>query len=84
VHEMLELKWITPLIDELHCLPEQQMDRLTRRLCALVEKYRLTFADNARDIHQAETALAGMIEDLDANEFALKGLAELKTLLTAN
>lgn len=84
VHELLELKWITPLIDELHRLPEQQMDRLTRKLEALVEKYRLTYADNAREIQQAETELAAMIEDLDADEFDLQGLAELKTLLAAN
>jgi type I restriction enzyme M protein len=84
VHELLELKWITPLSDELHCLPQQQMDRLTRKLEALVEKYRLTYADNAREIQQAETELAGMIADLDANEFDLQGLAELKTLLAGN
>jgi type I restriction enzyme M protein len=84
VHELLELKWITPLIDELHRLPEQQMDRLTRKLEALVEKYRITYADNAREIQHAETELAAMIEDLDANEFDLQGLAELKTLLAGN
>ena len=49
-----------------------------------MEKYRLTYADNARDIQQAETELAGMIGDLDANEFDLQGLTELKNLLTAN
>jgi type I restriction enzyme M protein len=84
VHELLELKWITPLSAELHRLPAQQMDRLTRKLDALVEKYRLTYADNAREIQQAETALAAMIDDLDANEFDLQGLAELKTLLAGN
>jgi type I restriction enzyme M protein len=84
VHELLELKWITPLSDELHRLPGQQMDRLTRKLEALVEKYRLTYADNAREIQQTETALVGMIEELDANQFDLKGLAELKTLLAGD
>jgi len=49
-----------------------------------VEKYRITYADNARDIQQAETALAGMIEELDGNEFDLNGLAELKALLAGN
>lgn len=81
VYELLELKWITPLSDALHSLPDQQIDGLIRKLEALVEKYRITYADNAREIEQTETALAGMIEELDANEFDLKGLAELKTLL---
>ena len=84
VHELLEGKWITPLSDALHKLPDQQVDGLTRKLEALVEKYRITYADNAREIEQAETALADMIEELDANEFDSKGLAELKTLLAGN
>jgi type I restriction enzyme M protein len=84
VHELLEYKWITPLCDELHQIPHQQIDALIRKLEALVEKYRITYADNAREIQQTETDLAGMIEELDANEFDLKGLAELKTLLVGN
>ena len=84
VYELLELKWIIPLSDELHRLPDQQIDGLIRKLEALVEKYRITYADNARDIQQTETALAGMIEELDGNEFDLQGLAKLKTLLAGN
>jgi type I restriction enzyme M protein len=72
----------SPPGDELHCLPGQQIDGLTRKLDALVQKYQITYADNARDIQQTEAALAGMIEDLDANAFDAKGLAELRTLLT--
>lgn len=84
VHELLERKWIIPLSDEIHSLPDQQIDGLIRRLEALVQKYQITYADNAREIEQTETELAGMIEQLDANEFDLKGLSELKTLLTGN
>lgn len=84
VHDLLERKWIILLSDELHRLPDQQIDGLIGKLEALVEKYRITYADNAREIKQTEIELAGMIEELDANEFDLKGLAELKTLLAAN
>lgn len=84
VHELLERKWITPLADELHSLPDQQIDSLNRKLGALVQKYQITYADNAREIKRTETELAGMIEELDANEFDLKGLSELKTLLAGN
>lgn len=84
VHELLERKWIVPLIDELHSLPDQQIDGLIRKLDALVEKYRITYADNAREIQQTEAELAEMIEELAANEFDLKGLAELQSLLAGN
>jgi type I restriction enzyme M protein len=81
VQELLERKWVNPLHDELHRLPGQQIDGLTRQLDVLVQKYQITYADNAREIQQTETELAGMIEELDASEFDGKGLAELKTLL---
>ncbi|WP_313498353.1 type I restriction-modification system subunit M [Pseudoxanthomonas mexicana] len=84
VHELLERKWIAPFVEALHKLPDQQIEVLTSKLEALVQKYRITYADNAREIEQAEAALAEMIEALDANEFDGKGLAELKALLAGN
>lgn len=81
VNELLELKWVWPLNDALHSLPSQKLDIFTAKLQALVEKYQVTYADNARQIQQTEAELAGMIDELDGNEFDLKGLSELKTLL---
>ena len=84
VHHMLECKWITPLQEALMRLPAQQMDYLSNKLQALVEKYRITYADNAHAIRQSERELAGMLDELEGNEFDLKGLAELKTLLAGS
>jgi type I restriction enzyme M protein len=84
VFDLLERKWIVPLCEELHRLPDQQIDILSTKLEALVEKYRITYADNAREIQQTETELVSLIDELDGNEFDLKGLAELKTLLAGN
>ena len=81
VNKLLELKWVWPLNDALHSLPSQKLDTFTAKLQALVEKYQVTYADNARQIQQTETELAGMINELDGNEFDLKGLSELKALL---
>lgn len=84
VHELLERKWIIPLSDALHSLPDQQIDRLTRKLEALVQKYQITYADNARDIQHTEAELAEMIGELDGSEFDLKGLGALRELLMVN
>lgn len=84
VNNLLEAKWILPLSESLHQLPEQQIEKLTANLQALVEKYKITYADNAREIEHIEKELAGMIDELDGNEFDLKGLTELRTLLGAN
>lgn len=83
-HELLERKWIAPLMEALHGLPDQQIDGLTRKLGALVQKYQITYADNAREIQHTEAALAGMLGELDASEFDGKGIAELKSLLAGN
>ena len=72
------------MMDELHRLPVLVMSSLVANLQALVEKYRITYADNARDIQQAEAALVGMLGELHGDEFDLKGIEELKTLLAGN
>lgn len=84
VNELLERKWITPLQEALLRLPGQQMDALSKKLQALVDKYRITYADNARAIRQSERELVDMLNELDGTEFDLKGLIELKTLLAGN
>ncbi|MFV1943534.1 type I restriction-modification system subunit M [Pseudomonas luteola] len=81
VHHLLERKWIIPLQEALLRLPGQQMDTLSNQLQALVEKYRITFADNERAIRQSERELAGMLDELEGNEYDLKALTELKALL---
>jgi len=81
VHELLELKWVQPLSDELHRLPGTLIDALAVKLQALADKYKITYADTAREIRQTETGLAGLIDELAGNPFDMRGLAELKTLL---
>ena len=80
VNELLEAKWILPLSESLHQLPGRQIKTLTDKLQALVEKYEVTFADNAREIEQTETELTGMMNELEGNEFDMEALAELKSL----
>ena len=82
MHELLERKWIIPFSDSVHQLPGQKVGYLISKLEALVEKYRITYAENAREIGQTESELVGMIGELEANEFDRKGLAKLKSLLT--
>jgi type I restriction enzyme M protein len=84
VHALLQGKWITPLNDALHRLPEQQIDSLTSKLQALVDKYQITYADTAREIQHTEGELAAMLDELDGSEFDLQGLAELKNLLAGD
>ena len=81
VYELLELKWISPLVTALNNLPVVMMDELTTKVLALVEKYATTYSEIVEQIHEAENTLSSLMDDLDGNEFDMKGLNAFKSLL---
>jgi len=81
VYKLLELKWITPLVNSLHQLPEQIVSELAARVQALSDKYATTYKEVVEQIHSTEKSLTALIDDLTANDFDLQGLAEFQTLL---
>ncbi len=81
VYELLELKWITPLVTDLNNLPKTIIDTLTTKIQTLADKYSTTYADVATQIEEAENNLAELIDDIEGNEFDMKGLNEFKSLL---
>ncbi|WP_436418130.1 type I restriction-modification system subunit M [Petrimonas sulfuriphila] len=83
VYELLELKWITPLINSLNNLPGSVLLQLVDKVQALAEKYATTFADVMNEIDKTKSSLALQIDELTGNEFDMKGLSEFKVLLNA-
>lgn len=81
VYDLLELKWICPLVDSLHQLPRTEIATLTARVVALSEKYASTYKEVVEQIQTTEQSLSAMIDELDGNEFDLQGLAEFQQLL---
>ena len=81
VHEMLELKWISPLAASLNNLPKTLINELTAKVQALAEKYATTYANVANDIAETENSLASMIDELTGNEFDMQGLSEFQSFL---
>lgn len=81
VYELLELKWICPLVTSLNRLPQVLINELTAKVQALSEKYATTYAHLTQEIEQIETELASLIDELVGNEFDMKGLAQFKSLL---
>ena len=78
---LLNKKWISPLMDSLKKLPEVLLGELSTKLQKLSKKYETTYLDLDTQIRDTEKSLAGMIDDLDADEFDKKGLLELQKLL---
>lgn len=81
VFELLELKWIVPVVSSLNNLPETIISSLTTKVQTLADKYAITYSDIAKEIKEAESTLSTLIGELEGNEFDMKGLNELKTLL---
>lgn len=81
VYMLLEKKWIDELSRRLEQLPDNVVNDLISKLQSLYAKYATTYAEVAEEIKETEQLLCSMIDELDGNEFDMKGLGELKTLL---
>lgn len=81
VLELLKEKWITPIIVSLKELPNAIIKDLISKVVNLANKYSLTLVDLESQIKESEKALSTMIDDLEGNEFDMKGLEMLKSLL---
>ena len=81
VLELLENKWIDPLICNITDLPIKAANDLVSEVKRLANKYRLTLSGIEAEIIQVEEELSSMLDDLTGNEFDMLGISELKKLL---
>lgn len=81
VYEMLEKKWITPLVISLHQLPVEMIKALSAKVQAVAEKYSTTYMEVVEQIQETQRSLSQQIDELTGNEFDMKGLKEFQTLL---
>ena len=82
VLDLLHLKWIAPLSTELRSMPNSIINELEKEVQSLLNKYAVTYLSIGEQIEASEKALSSMIDELEGNEYDMKGLAELKSLLT--
>ena len=81
VNELLHLKWIAPLSQELAAMPSVVISELTNQVQSLADKYAVTYSQVANEIKTTEQELAEMMGELTGNEFDMQGLNELTNLL---
>lgn len=81
VRDLLHRKWILPLMENLNSLPDAVLDDFVKQVDAVCKKYETTFEDVESQIADTEHELLGLLDDLQGNEFDMKGIAELKKLL---
>ena len=81
VIELLENKWIMPLINNLMKLPNSIVNDLVAKLDTLAQKYETTLEEVEADICETEKTLSAMIDDLVGSKFDMLGLKEFQKLL---
>jgi type I restriction enzyme M protein len=78
---LLDLKWIRPIVTAVNELPPEVVNNFTAKIVALAEKYATTYVEVTNKINHAKNEVASLIDNLRGNEFDMKGLEELQSLL---
>lgn len=81
VKELLRIKWISKLVASLKSMPGNVVDVLIANINDMAKKYNETFEDVEKDIVATEKELCSLLDGLRGNDFDMKGLSELKSLL---
>lgn len=84
VYELLELKWIKSLENELGKLPNGIINTLVNRVQELATKYETTLKDIEDEIKNTSKELSVMVDELEANEWDTQGLKAFQELLEAS
>lgn len=82
VIEILKEKWVKVLVNNLNNLPKEIINNFIKSINKISNKYEITLINLEDEIKSVENELANMIEELTGNEFDMKGLSELKSLLS--
>lgn len=81
VLELLEAKWVQPIVSAILALPNEVIEHLTDVVQALADKYAVTYTETTQKLTEAEHSLASLIDDLTGDDFDMQGLAQFQTLL---
>jgi len=81
VYELLELKWIKPLEEQLYKLPNGIINTLVHKVQELAVKYKTTLKNIDDEIKGTQKELSSLLNELDGGEFDMKGLKAFAELL---
>lgn len=79
--ELIEDKWVKPIIKSVYKLPDMLINQLVTKTQHLSKKYNITYTQITEEIHETENELTLLFDELEGNEFDMKGLSQFKKLL---
>lgn len=81
VIDLLIHTWINPLMESINKLPNEIVNELTLKVKLLKEKYNTTFSEITKEIANTQETLLSLLDELEGDDFDMKGLSELKSLI---
>jgi len=78
---LLKMKWVDPITAAMNELPHEVIRDLVVKLTTLAEKYAITYVEVTDKINKAKNEVVSLMDKLRGNEFDMKGLGELQSLL---
>ena len=78
---LLKQKWVDPIVTAMNELPHEVIRELVTKLTVLADKYAVTYVEVTEKISNAKTEVVSLVDKLRGNEFDMKGLNELQSLL---
>ncbi|MDM1412447.1 type I restriction-modification system subunit M [Myroides odoratimimus] len=81
VTNLLEQKWITPLVINLNEIPTNKLDELSQKINHLATKYETTLIEVNEQLKESQTALATMMDELTGSNHDLEAIKTLQNLL---
>ena len=82
--ELLNNKWVSPLIDAIIKLPQDIINDIANKVKTLKEKYKTTLSEVTTEIEENQATLISLIDELEGDDFDMEGLSELKSLLSGD
>ncbi len=79
--DLLIHTWINPLMESINKLPNEIINELTLKVKLLKEKYNTTFSEITKEIANTQETLLSLLDELEGDDFDMKGLSELKSLI---
>lgn len=81
VLELLNLKWISPLLESIYEIPITIINSFKKQVSILTLKYDMTYLKLGKMIRHSEKNLAAMLEDLTGDDYAIMAFKELQKIL---
>lgn len=81
IKDLLEIKWIKGLCENLEKQCSDVIESLIEKLESLKKKYGITYESLQNDIAETKKTLCGLMDELETSEFDKKGIEEFQKIL---